>query len=147
MSGLSQHFLAYEGLQPIRGATMAKEEKRTFTGYVMTWSRSVGTKLEERVMRMTTQPHRRVQFLAALTLAAVVLSSAIAAANLAPPASHARSAGMSSAATGDSLSRAGQGRCVVAPDRPSSLNIGLHPAFFKAASCRAGVWSSVDTRA
>jgi hypothetical protein len=101
---------------------------------------------------MATQPHPRFQFLAALMFAAVVLSSAItikddAAANLAPPASHARSAGMSSAATGDSLSRAGQGRCVVAPDRPSSLNIGLHPAFFKAASCRAGVWSSVDTRA
>lgn len=38
MSGLSQHFLAYEGLQPIRGAKMAKEEKRTFTGYAVSWS-------------------------------------------------------------------------------------------------------------
>jgi hypothetical protein len=36
---------------------------------------------------------------------------------------------------------------VVAPERPSSLNTVLHPAFFKAASCRAGVWSSVDIRA
>jgi hypothetical protein len=33
------------------------------------------------------------------------------------------------------------GRSVVAPDRPSSLNTVLHPAFLKAASCRAGVWS------
>ena len=36
---------------------------------------------------------------------------------------------------------------VVAPEKPSSLNTFLLPAFFKAASCRAGVWSSVDTRA
>jgi hypothetical protein len=39
------------------------------------------------------------------------------------------------------------GRWVVAPDSPSSLKTVLHPAFFSAASCRAGFWSSVDTRA
>jgi hypothetical protein len=39
------------------------------------------------------------------------------------------------------------GRFVVAPDTPSSLNTVLHPAFFKAASCKAGFWSSVLTRA
>ena len=30
------------------------------------------------------------------------------------------------------------GRLVVAPERPSSLKIVLHPAFFSAASCKAG---------
>jgi hypothetical protein len=38
------------------------------------------------------------------------------------------------------------GRFVVAPDKPSSLKMVLHPAFLRAASCRAGLWSSVDTR-
>ena len=36
---------------------------------------------------------------------------------------------------------------VVAPDRQSSLNTVLHPAFFKAVIWRAGFWSSVETRA
>ena len=43
--------------------------------------------------------------------------------------------------------RSRAGRFVVAPDNPSSLKMVLHPAFFSAASCRAGVWSSVETRA
>jgi predicted ATP-dependent Lon-type protease len=43
--------------------------------------------------------------------------------------------------------RSRAGRLVVAPDRPSSLNTVLHPAFFNAASCSAGFWSSVETRA
>jgi hypothetical protein len=81
---------------------------------------------------MATQPHPRFQFLAALMLAAVVLSSAITikddgAANLAPPASHARSAGMSSAATGDSLSRtpqAGQARMLAAYGELPLINQG-----------------------
>jgi hypothetical protein len=36
---------------------------------------------------------------------------------------------------------------VVAPDKPSSLKSVLHPARFKPASCKAALWSSVDTRA
>jgi hypothetical protein len=39
------------------------------------------------------------------------------------------------------------GRFVVAPDNPSSLKSALHQARFKAASCKAVLWSSVDTRA
>jgi serine/threonine protein kinase len=39
------------------------------------------------------------------------------------------------------------GRLVVAPDLPSSLKSVLHPARFKAANCKAALWSSVDTRA
>jgi hypothetical protein len=35
----------------------------------------------------------------------------------------------------------------VAPDKPSSLKTVLHPAGFKAASCKAVLLSSVDTRA
>lgn len=35
----------------------------------------------------------------------------------------------------------------VAPDNPLSLKIVLDPIFFNQASCRVGVWSSVDTRA
>jgi hypothetical protein len=38
------------------------------------------------------------------------------------------------------------GRLVVARDKSSSLNTVVHPALFRAASCRAGVCSSVDTR-
>jgi hypothetical protein len=43
--------------------------------------------------------------------------------------------------------RSSAGRLAVTPDSPSSLKMVLHPAFFNAASCRAGVWSSVETRA
>ena len=43
--------------------------------------------------------------------------------------------------------RSKAGRLIVGPDRPSSLKTVLHPAFCRAASCRAGVWSSVETRA
>jgi hypothetical protein len=38
------------------------------------------------------------------------------------------------------------GRLVVAPVR-SSLKVFWHPAFFNAASCKAGFWSSLETRA
>ena len=38
------------------------------------------------------------------------------------------------------------GRLAVAPDRPSSSKTVFHPAGFRAASCKAGFWSSVDTR-
>jgi hypothetical protein len=47
--------------------------------------------------------------------------------------------------TGFEFLEATAGRLVVAPDIPSSLKIVLPTAFFKAASCRAGVWSSVET--
>jgi len=43
--------------------------------------------------------------------------------------------------------RSSAGRLVVAPDKPSSLKSVLHPARFKVASCKAVLWSSVDTRA
>ena len=42
--------------------------------------------------------------------------------------------------------RSRAGRFVVAPDKPSSLKMVLHPALSNAASCRAGVSSSVETR-
>ena len=40
--------------------------------------------------------------------------------------------------------RSRAGRLVVAPDKPSSLKSVLHPARFKAANCKAALWSSVD---
>jgi hypothetical protein len=43
--------------------------------------------------------------------------------------------------------RSRAGRFVVAPDKASSLKMVSHPAFVSAASYRAGVWLSVDTRA
>jgi hypothetical protein len=43
--------------------------------------------------------------------------------------------------------RSRAGRLVVAPDKPWSLKNVLHPARFKAASCKAVLWSSVNTRA
>jgi hypothetical protein len=43
--------------------------------------------------------------------------------------------------------RSRAGRFVVAPDKPWSLKNVLHPARFKPASCKAVLWSSVDTRA
>ena len=38
-------------------------------------------------------------------------------------------------------------RLTVAPERPSSVKIVVHPACCKAARCSAVFWSSVDTRA
>jgi hypothetical protein len=35
----------------------------------------------------------------------------------------------------------------VAPDGPSPLKTVLYPAFFNAASCKAGFWSLFETRA
>jgi hypothetical protein len=44
--------------------------------------------------------------------------------------------------------RSRAGLSVVAPDtNPHPLKSVLHPARFKAASCKAALWSSVDTRA
>ena len=48
---------------------------------------------------------------------------------------------------GDGVTQCRAGRRTVAPEIPSSLNTVLQPAFFRAASCRAGFWSSVEPRA
>jgi hypothetical protein len=43
--------------------------------------------------------------------------------------------------------RSRAGRFVVAPNKPLSFKTVLHPACLRAASCKAELWSSVDTRA
>ena len=43
--------------------------------------------------------------------------------------------------------RAHLGRLTTTPEAPRSSNIFLQPAFFSAAVCNAGFWSSVETRA
>jgi hypothetical protein len=47
-----------------------------------------------------------------------------------------------------SVNRAGgRSQRTIHPDVPSSLNTGWRPAFLNVASCQAGFWSSVETRA